>query len=249
MNAEKAISMGFLGLVIALAPAVACNGAEPQQRRERLKEALDNKEVQVLLSGVGASSGVLLVMAIRSAISQSLQIDVPSGTLLKSNDANPQNMAIDEVKGRYDGPSPKDVLNACEDAANQLEKIQQLKDAVSRQYWNDANDIVLSPYSLRVYAVSAYCVDFEKDNPSTKTTFSVSPQQNQALNRLFSYLAEHHDDYSVGSVQLATWAVSDNLSADTIRDKFPFDEPGREEACRLLKRSDIDSDTMTLCTQ
>ncbi len=189
-------------------------------------------------------------MAIKSVVGEDLQIRVRSGTFLRSNDPNAQGMVLHQVEAEYDGLSPQqiqDITKDCWDAAERLDKAREDKDEQALSHWNPAPSISLPPYSIKVYGLSGYCLDFEKENPSTKTTFALAPARNDQTAQLFRYLGGHSDDFSEVAIQLANWAVNGNLSGSQIRHKFPFEEDDRQGACRLLNYSGVGASGKRLC--
>lgn len=252
--------LGLITIGFYIATWVLAGTAQAQT--VSLREALDNEFVQVALCGLGASTGDSIILAIKSNVGRRLDVQVPSGTVLRSRDPGAQDMVIHRVKFKQTAETAKDIADACNDAARIEEERLQLDQNFLRQ-WQVANSILLPAYSTQLYLLSAYCLDIEKDNPGSDTRFSVSAElrvwynpitwfrkvEGPETGRLFRYLEGNPTAFDLDAVQLATWAVTDNLSAQQIREEYEFDTADKLEACRLLRLSGIDPDAKRLCLQ
>jgi hypothetical protein len=78
------------------------------------------------------------------------------------------------------------------------------------------------------YVLSAMCADFDKDNPSESSTFSLTEPDDPVL----ACVARRAVDLdSVQAVQAAVWQRTDEISYETMRDRFDIspDEWARGE--------------------
>src|ERR1035441_2682071 len=113
-----------------------------------LQSAAAAGKVEYTFNGTGASSGDsirLKVMKAPSAGSEPITVTVPPGSLLRSSDGAAQNMVVSAVRG---------------------------VDIGGRQI-RPVSDIVLADQSPVTVVVSAFCAQFDKNNPSPSTTFTL----------------------------------------------------------------------------
>jgi hypothetical protein len=210
----------------------------PTERDVGLKEALDRKFVAATICGVGASSGSAIVIAIKSLVEDRLNIKVDEALTARNGDGNYQDMVLEKVEGEYDSDKAQKIADKCVEAAERVEEQSE---------WKKVSRISLAGYDARVYALSAYCLDFEKENPSSGNTFTLADDAHPETRAIFSYVRQHPNEFEVESIQLATWAVNGNFGTDDILPKFSFTETNRSEACRLLKYAGIDAAKKKLC--
>jgi hypothetical protein len=213
-----------------------------------LKHALDSKFVKALICATGASSGYVLILAIKSQIDSALQITVPSGTVLENNDANAQSMVVHGVVGEYDSDVGDEIAEKCAEAAEEEERNSNNGPDLS-QHWLQADTITLDPHQSGMYLLSAYCLEFEKDNPGSSDRLIAVGAASGELARLYSYLDGKLDAYDVDTIQLATWAVSGDESADHIASKYGYSADAKKNACQLLSDAGINAGGKALCSQ
>jgi hypothetical protein len=230
-------------LLLIVTP-VSSSAAQEDGRSFSLREALDNKLVEAAFCAIGASSGYAIIMAIKSRVGTALKLRLVSGTMLRSDNSGAQNMAVHRVEGEYDSDISQEIGKEC--AKHALEEEQRQDKGVS-DHWLEVHSVELDPYQSQLYLLSAYCLDFEKDNPSSQDAFTVAETGNGEMTQLFRYLEQNPTTYDPVAVQLATWAVSGNVSASHIADKFPFSAQDRSDACRLLNEAGISPSGKALC--
>jgi hypothetical protein len=233
----------LLFLVGALSPA----SAQDTTRSSTLRDALDNQFVKAAICSIGLSSGYAIIMAIKSQIGSALRVRVPSGTVLKSGNSAEQSMVVHGVVGEYDNDVAQDISEEC--AKHAAEEERNTKDKGLSDHWLDADSITLDPYQAHLYLLSAYCLEFEKDNPSSSDRFTAIGQANDETTRLFRLLDGKLDAYEPVVIQLATWAVNGNVSAAHIAEKFDFSVQDRSKACGLLNAAGIAAGRKALCAQ
>ena len=93
-------------------------------------------------------------------------------------------------------------------------------------------------------SVESYCLDMDKDNPTSSETFTVlldSGDYSEDAIRLMQSLEEAPYEYkSVAGVQIALWAVTDNPSREDVDRIFTVTESYLEDAAWLLQNIGID---------
>jgi hypothetical protein len=243
----RPIRAALLGAAMLLALAGTIRPAAAEDTYS-LKDALDNNFVKALICATGASSGYVLIMAIKSQIGSALKITVPSGTMLENNDANAQSMVVHSVVGEYDSEVGDEIAEKCAEAAKEEEKNSNNSPDLS-QHWLEADSITLDPHESGMYLLSAYCLEFDKDNPGTSDRLAAVGAASGELAQLYSFLSGKLDAYDVDTIQLATWAVSGNESADHIAGKYPYSADAKKNACQLLSDAGINAGEKALCSQ
>ena len=163
-----------------------------QVRRARtpLPVAIATGQVQVSIRGTGASSGdsIKLNIAKRPAAAAGpLEISVPPGTILSNGNSAGQNMVVGEVLGRM----------------------------VSESSYIPASHIELSGKSAVDYALTAFCLNFEKDNPSDTDTFRA-----EEPDATLACIMKNSAQLSVAARQAAVWIHTDNINYAHMNRKF-----------------------------
>jgi hypothetical protein len=115
---------------------------------EDLATAVSAGKVQVTFRGNGASSGDSIMVIVKKAdkSGENLALTVSAGTRLKSGNPSAQSMVIAAVKGQVMGENSYSPSS-----------VIQVGDTPT------------------TYVLEAYCSEFEKDNPSSATTFHLVP--------------------------------------------------------------------------
>jgi hypothetical protein len=112
---------------------------------EDFATAVSAGTVSVTFHGTGGSSGdaIQAIIATTPKTSGDLVLTIAPGTRLQSENPSAQNMVIAGVKGQL----------------------------VSENSYTPTREIMASAVA-RTYVLDAFCTDFEKDNPSSETTFT-----------------------------------------------------------------------------
>ncbi|MEO7648600.1 MAG: hypothetical protein ABIV11_10280 [Gemmatimonadaceae bacterium] len=216
-------------------------GTEPVDG-EYLDEVLDNQFVQASLCGLGASSGLAVVMVIKSMLDRPLRVQIRDGTLLR-NSGSAQNMVLRRTEFEADAETAQEIGERCAEIAQSMEEQDRVPD------WRPlvSNWMTLQPDVTHTFLLSAYCLDFEKDNPGSTSSFAVEPGASGETARLFTYLRTDSTNSGVAAIQLAVWALNGDLSAAQIRTEFAFSEADRINACGLLDAAQLSSESRRLC--
>ena len=97
--------------------------------------------------------------------------------------------------------------------------------------------ITLGPRERAPVTFDAYCVDFDRDNPSPSDRFTVGRVPvalTQVMARIADHLVTNTDDDITVAAQLAVW-LAQGEAIETIRPRFDF-EPADERLARSLTR-------------
>jgi hypothetical protein len=151
-----------------------------------------NGQVRATVQGTGGSSGDSINIQIAkgpNAPAGPLEVTVPAGTVLSNGNAAGQNMVVAEVIGRViDGSS-----------------------------YTPVSSIVLSGVEAATYVLSAFCMNFQKDNPSESDTFRVGPPD-----ATLACIMTNSSELTVEARQAAVWIFTDRITYDHMNEKFPL---------------------------
>jgi hypothetical protein len=240
-KAKRVTTVFFAGMLFFA--NAASRPVHAQERSVSIRDALDSRLVDAFFCGIGASSGLAILMAIKSRVGDRLRVGVPGGTVLRNNNAGAQNMIVHRVKGKLDRELTQDIARECVEAAGREEKSQ-----APAANWLTANSITLGPYQSQLFFLSAYCLDFEKDNPGPGDGLTISGRADDETAQLFRFLERNPSSYGIAGIQLATWGIKGNLSATYIADKFSYTAEDRREACQLLSAAGINVNRKAFCS-
>lgn len=237
---------------MALALGTACGGGGERSSprggppgRTPLERFARSDLGQVALCGIGMSSGYAIIMVVKSAVDRPLQLSLRPGTYLVSGDPAAQDMVLQRLEARRDLDQADDIAQACADAARDFEEQPNLEELPPQ--WTATTTLSLEPGATQAYLLSAYCLDFDKENPGSGTAFSFSRDLAPEIAALFDSLAAFPDSFSVTAIQLATWALNGDYQAAELEEKFEFYKEDQAEACRLLERAGLQPGERKLC--
>ena len=117
-----------------------------------LQSAVAAGKVEAEFFGTGASSGDSVKLKVKKgprAVRGPLKITVPPGSILRSSSGSAQSMVISGVEGIDKGID------------------------MGGRVFRPTSRIVLNGSSTVTYVLKAFCAEFEKENPSSFTTFSL----------------------------------------------------------------------------
>ena len=159
-----------------------------------LGEALAQGLVEARIRGNGASSGDSVLVELTRKVSRPLELSIPVGAVLRSQDPAAQDMVVLGVRGVPTGGGkfqPTSKMRLTSDAPQE-------------------------------FLLEAYCLDFDKANPSDGTGFSVgglaSPEVQALLEALDSVPAAER---TVGAIQTAIWVVTEDVCEWDLSARFP----------------------------
>lgn len=164
--------------------------SQVQRARTPLPTAVANGQARVSIRGTGGSSGDSVKVEIAKGPKAGpgpLEITVPPGTVLTNGNAGGQDMVVAGVTGR----------------------------ATSEYTYTPTSTIVVAGSKPVTYVLNAFCMNFEKDNPSVNDNFSVhSPDPALAC------ILKNSKTFSVPARQAAIWIFTDSISYEHMNQKF-----------------------------
>jgi len=158
------------------------------------------------MHGIGGSSGDSVkidVRKTRKAGNKPLSLSLPPGSILHCG-GDAQSMVVASVKGEMAGGNS----------------------------YSPGSDIYLPDFNTHSYVVEAYCINFDKNNPSSDTSFSLR-HPDSMLARVVSEAARR--GLSVRATQAAIWIVTDGVSYDHMSSKFPVSSSDWAQARAVVK--------------
>jgi len=157
-----------------------------------LQDAIASNTVTAEFGGNGGSSGDAVMAQLAKGAKAGpdrLEVLLPAGSVLLSDDPSVQNMMIVGVRGiLHDG----------------------------RRYRPETR-IVLTDRDAVVYLLAAFCMEFEKENPSQDTRFRLE-RTDPALERI----AQLGASLTVPAMQAAVWMHTDGVTFDRMNLKLPI---------------------------
>jgi hypothetical protein len=196
------------GAVLALLMAIgACApaGGLAQSETMPLLDAMRSGLVAATFSGLGGSTGDTIMVRVRrnaTAGARRLRLTIPPGSLLRSSDASTQNMVILSVRGR---------------------------DLGGGEYAPEG-EIAVGDEAVS-YLLAAACADFDKQNPSRSSTFSLEPPADTVL----ACIAQRAAADRPVVAQAAVWAYRDAVSYERVNEVFEMSEADWSAGQGLLR--------------
>jgi hypothetical protein len=157
-----------------------------------LQDAIASGIAVAEFSGNGGSSGDSVVARVAKGSKAGpgpAEATLPAGSVLVSGDAGAQNMMVAGVRGVYLGGG-----------------------AYRPESRIDLTDGAGAPYLLR-----AYCITFEKENPSNVTRFAL-----QRPDPALACIAQRGQSLTDPAMQAAVWMQTDNVTQFQMSQKFPI---------------------------
>jgi hypothetical protein len=180
-----------------------------------LTQAIQHGLVQVEITGSGGSSGDAINIGLTRTEPETLEIELPRGTILHSTTPGFQNMVVHAVKGRISSPMD--------------------------QTYYPASRIVLDDDEEQWFLVEAYCLDPDGDNPEYSTDFVLAGAANQDVVAVLEAAAQMgRDEASIWAIQIAVWAVAQDISRAQAEARISADEDDFVQARAVLERAGID---------
>ncbi len=192
--------------------------SSPAPVKLSLSDAISNGYVLANITGkdLGASSGDSIVLSIQSLVSHPIEIElIPQGTILLAS-GDYQNMAVQSLRGLR---------------------------SLSGYYPRDK--IVLDASSKASYLFSGYCVNFEKENPTIITRFTISGVD-PTIAKIFSVVNPPTSVAEVNAIQTAIFAVTDNISKGDLQERYPEGVAQIPNAKAILEKAGIDGSAKQL---
>jgi len=188
------------------------NGGGEKIQKCTLSEAVKNGWVKVeRIYGVGSSSGDSIMIDIKRVVNYTLEIEIEAGREITTSIDSEQNMIIRGIKGK-----PKDAA-----------------------MYEPRVKITLDAQEIETYILEAYCLDFDKDNPSEQNRFSIGGI-NSEIKKIFNAADKLPEAGSVAAIQMAIWAVTDDISRQEVEEKLDINEEDIRNAKILLEKAGMD---------
>jgi len=156
-----------------------------------LQYAIASGEIVAKFSGTGGSSGDSVKVRVAkgaNAGSGTITVMLPAGSVLVSDDPSAQSMMVASVLGVDLGGNS----------------------------YRPESQILLSDNKVVDYILAAYCTQFEKENPSSSTRFSL-----KRPDPVFACIAERGPSLTVPAMQAAVWMTTDSITYTHMKQKFP----------------------------
>jgi hypothetical protein len=173
---------------------------------ETLQSAIAAGHVTVTFTGTGGSSGDAVLVTVQktgTVPKGDVTLTLPAGSRLSSARASEQDMVVSSVRGRL----------------------------VSRAQFTPETTIRLRGMEPVTYVLDAYCADFEKDNPSSATSFTLTPPDSA-----LACLLKETQHRSVATRQAAVWMKTDRMTFTQMNQKFPVSSAEWAEAEKAMAR-------------
>jgi len=126
-------------------------------------------------------------------------------------------------------------------AAAQNMVLSRLMGKPSGMYIRPEVELHFEPGIEADYIFEAYCVNFSKDNPGNSDTLRVQGPANSDIAKL---IALHSNN--VTATQLAIWAVTDNVKAHDVTEKFGATSADIAAARNLMEEAGLSLDSFRL---
>ena len=201
----------MLRFLLSFLVCIACSTALAQPRLSNLQSELAAGRLKLLsIAGTGGSSGTVITAQLFNATTVPIRLETYLNEPIHfTNSGSNQNMIASQVL--LDGGS----------------------------YLSDGRRsfIVIPPKANAKVVFLAYCLDFEKYNPTSADTFSIgssSPQLVGVLYNVRNYLRTNPKADVVVATQAAIW-LKQGVSLSNIREKFSVSEEEAQLAQRFIK--------------
>lgn len=170
-----------------------------------LQRAMRDGAVVAIFKGTGGSSGdsveVVVAKTARAGPGR-LDLTIPPGSMLHSSNGAEQSMVIMGVEGRSTGGG----------------------------MFEPTSHITVSTAKPVSYILSAFCAEFEKENPSTTDTFTLEEPV-----PILACLAREGKTLSVAAQQAAVWQYTDRMTYGRVNEKFAVSQTEWAAASSLLE--------------
>lgn len=199
---------------VLTAPAAMDPTASPDTTRYSLQDAAAKGLVEYEVHGNGGSSGESLVVGVRRLVDFNVDVYIRPGTVFVPGGGNAQRMVAWGVVGVV---------------------------VVQSEPVRPVTSMYLHNMELRLYVLEAYCLDFERDNPSLDDILTPSPVLAEgAVEGLDVRAAQiiyegKRRKLSIPGIQVALWHDRDRLRKEQIQEKFKASDKEVDDAFEMLK--------------
>lgn len=194
----------FATLLVLL---IAYQGFSQYQRaRTPLPVAVAHGQARVTIRGTGGSSGDTIKVDIAKGPNAGpgpVDVSVPPGTVLTNGNGAGQNMVVAGLAGR----------------------------ATSEHSYTPTSYMVASGSKPVTYVLSAFCMNFDKDNPSPSDEFTVGDPDS-----VLACILKNSRQLTIPARQAAVWIYTDNVSFNHMNEKFSVSPQEYSQAQELVNR-------------
>ncbi len=173
---------------------------------EDLAAVLASGRVSAVFRGNGGSSGDAIELVVAKAAQAGpgiLSLTIAPGTRLQSQDAAAQSMVVAGVRGRATGGDS----------------------------YEPSSVIVVSGTGPTTYFLEGYCMEFEKDNPSSNTTFSMT-----SPDPVLACILSEANGLSTDAKQAAVWIYTDHATFEHVNEKFSVSRADWDAAEAVVRK-------------
>jgi hypothetical protein len=183
---------------------LTCSFFSDTVKAEDFAAAVAAGKIKVAFRGTGGSSGdsVEAIVTRTDKAGSNLELTIAPGTRLQSGNAAAQSMVIAAVEGQV----------------------------MSESSYSPSSVIEVGD-TPRTYVFEAYCSDFEKDNPSSATLFTLGTVD-PVLACIFSAASQ----LSVQARQAAVWIYTDKTSFSHVNAKFDVSQSDWDAAAAIVRK-------------
>lgn len=127
------------------------------------------------------------------------------------------------------------LQNANASAQNMV--LASLRGIPQRPYIRPVTELRFEPDIETEYIFEAYCLNFHKDNPSDSDRLSLAGSAPEAVRKV---LAVSSSDIKVKAMQLAVWALTDNITSHDAQDRFDATESDIANARQIVQAAGLE---------
>ena len=212
---------GIFTLILTLGMlwAATSEAAQPRPQKVRLDQAIGKGIVRAEFQGMGSSTGDSILLRIANLTASPLEVEIAPGTVLEDPSASCQDMIVERVRG-----IPK------------------------AEYSFQPQDHILLPgKETEEYVLLAYCLNFDRDNPTPKTRFRLKGFGYPEIQKLFAILPQASEaERSIEAIQIAIWVILQDVTWGELQSRLSLTEADIADARSLLQRTGIETSTKNL---
>ncbi len=173
-------------------------------KAEDFAAAIASGRVKVTFRGTGGSSGdsIEAIVTRTDKTAGNLELTLAPGSRLQSGNTAAQSMVIAAVKGQ-----------------------------VMSQNSYSPSSVMEVGNTPRTYILEAYCSEFEKDNPSSTTMFSLGP-----VDPILACILSDASRLSTQAKQAAVWIYTDKASFSHVNAKFDVSRSDWDAAVAVVRK-------------
>lgn len=177
-----------------------------------LKDAITIGAIDGGFRGTGSASGDAVTLRAKGALKLAICPQVHPGTILKNANAAAQNMVLRSLRATSAG-----------------------------SFIKPATELRFEPSVEAEYVFEAYCLDFDKDNPSEADRLLPTESVEEPVQRILNVRSS-----SILVTQLAVWAITDDITAADAMTKFEATDADIAAARQLVQSAGLPAERYRL---